>query len=301
MAKDPKAFARGVAWVSFAYAVALGVAWLVVAWMPWAHPLVAAGAADVAATFVIFGFSFAFRNSSFYDPYWSVAPIPIAFWLAAHPMAEVALPARQVLVLVLVGAWGARLTYNWLRGWQGLHHEDWRYEKLADDTGKAYWLVSLTGIHLFPTVLVFLGCLALWPALVVGRGDLGLVDALAVFVTAGAIVIEGVADNQLRAFVKTNRDPQRIMDTGLWSWSRHPNYFGETSFWWGVWLFGVAADPSIWWTVVGPLAMTGLFVFISIPMMEKRMLAKRPHYAEHQRRVSSLVPLPPKRQARAAS
>jgi len=295
---DRRTFLIGTAWVSLAYVLALALA-VASTWLlpEGTHPLVVVAVADVVGTVVVFGFSFAFKNSSFYDPYWSVAPIPIAFYLASHPTAaDSAVGARQVLALVLVTLWGLRLTANWLRGWTGLHHEDWRYGKLRADTGKAYWLVSFSGIHLFPTVLVFLGCLGLYPALTAGARPFGPLDLVAAAITAGAIVIESLADNQLRAFVQSNRDPARYLDTGLWAWSRHPNYFGEVSFWWGVWLFGVAADPaSAWWTAGGPVAMTVLFVFISIPMMEKRMLAKRPSYAEHQRRVSMLLPLPPRR------
>jgi len=288
----------GFAWVLAAYLVALGLAILSALPLPaGTHPLVVVAVGDLVGTVAIFAFSFVFRNSSFYDPYWSVAPVPIALYLASHPQAvDDAVPGRQVVAIALVTLWGLRLTWNWARGWTGLHHEDWRYGKLREDTGKAYWLVSFSGIHLFPTVLVYLGCLGLYPALLAGSRPFGLLDLLAAGVTAGAVVIEGLADDQLRAFVRRNRDPNRYLDTGLWAWSRHPNYFGEVSFWWGVWLFGLAADPSsAWWTAAGPLAMTGLFVFISIPMMEKRMVAKRPAYAEHQRRVSMLVPLPPRR------
>ncbi|MFX4952353.1 DUF1295 domain-containing protein, partial [Acinetobacter baumannii] len=81
---------------------------------------------------------------------------------------------------------------------------------------------------------------------------------------------------------------------GLWGWSRHPNYFGELSFWWGLMLFGFAAAPSQWpWLVPGALAMTAMFVFASIPLMDQRSVERRPAYAEYMRRVSALVPLPP--------
>jgi steroid 5-alpha reductase family enzyme len=113
-------------------------------------------------------------------------------------------------------------------------------------------------------------------------------------VTLGAIVIEAVADEQLRTFRQRKQEDGAICTVGLWSWSRHPNYFGELSFWAGLLLFGVAAGGP-WWSAVGLVAMVGLFVGASIPLAEKRSLARRPGYAEHQRRTSMLVPLPPKR------
>src|SRR3990172_1178277 len=93
------------------------------------HPLVVAGAADLAATIVIFTFSVAYDNSSFYDAYWSVAPPCLAvYWLLGAP-GDVP-GARQALVVLLVFAWGIRLTANWLHGWRGLAHEDWRYVQM---------------------------------------------------------------------------------------------------------------------------------------------------------------------------
>jgi steroid 5-alpha reductase family enzyme len=253
------------------------------------HPLAVVLAADLAATLAIFCFSLAFDNSSFYDAYWSVAPPVIAVYFAFGPEAAAANAARQALVLALVAAWGARLTWNWARGWTGLAHEDWRYVEQRARTGRLYWLVSLVGLHLMPTLVVFLGCLALRPALTSGA-PLGLLDALAALATAGAIGIEARADAELHRFRTTPREPAAILASGLWSRSRHPNYFGEMGFWWGLWLFALAADPGAWWTVVGALAVTALFLGVSLPLMERRMLERRPHYAELQKQIPLVVP-----------
>jgi steroid 5-alpha reductase family enzyme len=281
-------------WILIAYAVALLVALLTGALVGWEHPLAVAFAADVAATLAIFAFSVAFNNSSFYDAYWSAAPPVIAlyFWAIAAPDAD---GLRQVLVFALVCWWAVRLTYNWYRGWTGLHHEDWRYVDLRASSGRAYWLVSLAGLHLMPTVQVFLGCLALYPALAVGTRPFGLVDGLALLVTAGAIALEARADKELVRFRRSQPPADAILASGVWSWSRHPNYFGEMSFWWGLWLFGFAAAPAYWWTVIGPLAITLMFRFASLPLIETRMLARRPGFADHQRRVSMVIPWPPAR------
>jgi len=144
-----------------------------------ADPLWIAFWADLAATVVVFAFSAAFRNSSFYDPYWSVAPIAlVAFFL--H-VATPGVPAlRQGVVAALVLAWGVRLTGNWARGWGGLGHEDWRYVDLRAKTGRiGYWFVSFFGLHSMPTLIVFLALLPLWPALATGARPLGWLDAIA--------------------------------------------------------------------------------------------------------------------------
>jgi steroid 5-alpha reductase family enzyme len=268
--------------------MALAVALLAGLVVRGAHPIYVAAVADVAATCAVFAFSFALRNSSFYDAYWSVAPFVIALYWAW--LGEPAVPVlRQALVLALVAAWGARLTFNWARGWTGLDHEDWRYARIRERTGALYWPASFLGIHLFPTLQVFLGCLCLWPALAVGARPVGWLDGVALLVTAAAIALEARADQELHRF---RRDPARapgeILDTGVWSLSRHPNYLGEMGFWWGLWLFGLAAAPGWWWTIIGPLAMTAMFRFASLPLIEQRMAERRPGWPEHAARIPIL-------------
>lgn len=285
---------NSLATVGFAYVIALLVASTTVMVLEGLHPLARIGAADVAATVAVFVFSRAFDNSSVYDPYWSVAPLPIAAFLAFEVRGDRPLGVRGFMVLALVLVYGVRLTWNWIRGWSGLNQEDWRYVALRQTAGKSYWVVSFFGLHLFPTVVVYLGCLPLYPTLALDSAPLGPLDALAAAVTLGAIAIEAVADDQLRAFRLAGPKDGDICQVGLWRYSRHPNYFGELAFWAGLFLFGLACHGP-WWTMAGVGAMVALFLGVSIPMAEKRSLARRPHYAEHQRRVSRLVPWFPRR------
>lgn len=283
----------GFALVGFAYVIAHLAAWATVQAVPGWSLLAAVALADTVATIVVFVFSRAFNNTSVYDPYWSVVPFSIALWLATGPGGGDGLTARQGLLLAVIFVYAVRLTFNWARGWAGLSHEDWRYVDMRQKTGKAYWLVSFTALHFFPTVMTYLGCLPLYAALVEGRQGFWWLDLVAAVVTLAAVAIEGLADLQLRDF-RRQAKPGDICDVGLWKYSRHPNYFGELGFWVGLWLFGVAAGAP-WWTVAGVVAMVALFLGASIPMAEKRSLARRPHYAEHQRRVSRLVPWFPKK------
>jgi steroid 5-alpha reductase family enzyme len=273
----------------FAYALATAVAVIAAVAADVEHPLWTALWADVAATIVIFAFSVGFSNSSFYDAYWSVAPILIAPFFALSAGGE-APASRQLLVLTLVAAWGVRLTWNWARGWHGLSHEDWRYVKLRAQMGSLYWPVSFLGIHMMPTLLVFAGCLALYPALATGDRPLGVLDLAATTLTAGAIWLEGTADNQLRRFRLAGPAPTDILESGLWARCRHPNYLGEILFWWGLYLFALAADPAYWWTGVGAVSITLLFRFVSLPMIEGRMLERRPTYARRVDTTPLLIP-----------
>jgi steroid 5-alpha reductase family enzyme len=283
----------GFAVVALGYAAAGLVAAAVAVAVRGPHPLVVTLLADLAATAVVFAVSLAVANASVYDPYWSVAPaVIVAAWVLGPAGAGPA--ARPAVVLLIVLVWAVRLTANWAISWRGLGHEDWRYVRLREQRPAwlPWWLISLTGIQLMPTLVVFGGLLAVWPAASrPGRGW-GWLDAAAVLVAGSAVLIEAVADRQLRLFARDPANRGRILGRGLWRYSRHPNYLGEITFWWGMWLFGLAADPGWWWTAAGPAVMVLLFVFVSVPMMDRRSLERRPAYAEHMRRVPALLPRP---------
>jgi steroid 5-alpha reductase family enzyme len=256
-----------------------------------AHPIVVAAVADALATVVVFGFSRVTNNSSIYDPYWSVAPLVILPYFAFGPWAASADRMRVLATLLVVFAWGIRLTYNWARRWRGLDDEDFRYVELRKKHGRRYWLVSFLGIHFFPTVLVFLGCLPLYYA-ATSPARFGVLDGLGVAIGIAAIWCEATADKQLRRFAQSPHEPKAILASGLWRHSRHPNYFGEILFWWAILAFGLGASPASVWTSVGALSITGLFKFVSVPLLDTRMLEKRPHYAEHMQRTNAIVPWP---------
>jgi len=280
----------GFAVVAVTYLAAGVAGWGVVVSGPGRHPLAVTFWADLVATAVVFAVSMAVGNSSLYDPYWSVAPAVIVVGWVFWQGVEVS--GRPALVLVLVLAWAARLTVNWALSWRGLGHEDWRYVQIrARTAGRApWWLVSLTGIQVMPTLVVFAGLLSAWPAVTVAGAPLGPLDAVAGAVTVAAVTIEAVADRQLRRFARDPAHRGRVIDRGLWRYSRHPNYLGEIGFWWGLWLFALAAAPGWWWTVAGPIAMVLLFTFVSVPMMDRRSLERRPAYADHLSRVPALLP-----------
>jgi steroid 5-alpha reductase family enzyme len=253
-------------------------------------PIIVVGAADLAATIVIFIFSVIVRNSSMYDPYWSVAPVPIALYWLLQPGSNGFANPRHALIVVLVCLWALRLTANWAVQWRGLGHEDWRYRDIRQQSGRLYWPVSFVGIHLLPTILVFAGCLALWPTLSDRDAQLTWLDAVAALVTLSAIVIEATADWQMRRFhhsLSAKRHAIPAVPQGLWAVSRHPNYFGEVLFWWGLYLFVPLVYPDFRLVISGPLLILGLFLGVSIPLMERHLISGHPEYVEYQRQVVS--------------
>jgi steroid 5-alpha reductase family enzyme len=151
--------AAGVATTAVAYVAALGVAILAVRSAGFANPLVQLSFGTLVATVVIFAVSLAADNSSIYDPYWGVQPLVIACYYLWTEWG--ALTGRRVLVTIVVLLYSLRLTSNFYRDWPGLKKEDFRYVDFRRRAGRLYWPVSFFGIHLFPTAIVFLGCLPL--------------------------------------------------------------------------------------------------------------------------------------------
>lgn len=287
-----KAVSLTIVTVAYVIAIAAGASWL--AWGPttdrlWLDTLIA----DVLATLVVFAFSRAYRNSSFYDAYWSVIPplLLVYWWSQAGPDVD---QLRTWLVAIVVVLWAVRLTGNWVYAFPGLHHEDWRYPMFRERGGKWEFFVDLFAIHLIPTLQVFLGMVPVYVAVTrPGTGWTWLVW-VAFVIGVAAVTLEFVADAQMYRFART-RKPGEAMESGLWSWSRHPNYFGEFSFWLALGLFGVAAAPNdAWWVLAGAAVMLALFLGASIPMMEQRSLERRPDYQLVIDRVSKFVPRPPK-------
>jgi steroid 5-alpha reductase family enzyme len=139
---------------------------------------------------------------------------------------------------------------------------------------------------------------AAYPALMHATPTPGWLDLVAFAVGLTGLWFEWLADRQLRAFVDGPRQPGETLRTGLWRYSRHPNYLGEMLIWWSLFLFGLAVDPA-WarWAVLAPLAMMAMFLFVSIPLIEKRSLERRTNYQQVIDETSKLIPWPPRRKA----
>ena len=278
---------KGLAYCVMVYVLAFGSCYLAHTFLPDGKPVFTIAILAILATAIVFIFSLLVNNSSLYDPYWSIAP-PVIFtcWIIAIND-EWMITGRQLLILIPAYAWGIRLTLNWIRRWKGIDDEDWRYREFRDRFGKWYWPVSFLGIHLFPTIIVLLACIAVFPAMAY-PGPLAPVDSIACLITIVAIILETSADRQLRFYLR-NPDDKPFLATGLWHYSRHPNYFGEVLFWIGLFIFSLGVRPFTWWTIPGPAGMILLFRFISLPMMDRRML-KKPGYEEYLKKTSGIIP-----------
>lgn len=242
--------------------------------------------ADVAATLIIYLFSLFLKNASLYDPYWSVIP-PVLLGLAAWYYQSWSIDVIFMLLAILV--WGIRLTYNWASLWTGFDEIDWRYQAMKEKAPHLYPLTNLFGIQLFPTLIVFV---QLSHALMVIHDNQGsfLFSALGALMIIISAMIQLIADQQMKAFKKRHLGEKVCIDEGLWRYSRHPNYFGEVMVWWGLYIIYFGSVQSLDVMIIAPLMMTALFVFISIPWMERKILKSRPEYKVYQSKVSMLIP-----------
>jgi steroid 5-alpha reductase family enzyme len=263
------------------------------------------------STVGVFVLSVASGNSSMYDPYWSVAPplvLTYLWWRSG--VADM----RMAACAAVVYAWAARLTRNWwirlgseLTAHVGQHglraassfEEDWRYKLIRSWFGHwsgVYWLVGSLGfIHLFPTLMIDLGMLPLlyvYQAAGAAVAPWGWLDSVALALGVWAVYLELSADATMNRFLA--RKTGSTCREGLWGLSRHPNYLGEILFWTSLYAFAYSASGCrATWTYAGSLAMLGLFVGASIPMMEERQAKRRPDWSEYAESTPMLLPSHP--------
>ena len=238
----------------------------------------------ISATLIIFLFSNIHKNSSIYDPFWHVAPIPIVFYIANQS----SLPNLQLnLVLSAFLFWALRLTYNWFLNWKNLDHEDFRYIDLKNNNKFMAFINDLFGIHLIPTLIVNASLYPIYVALTSeSLNDLVYIGFMLIII---AVVIQYISDDQMRKFRKDENNLGKTMKYGLWKYSRHPNYLGEVSFWFGIYVFALASESPSLWLLACPIVMLALFVFISCPMMDNRSLKRRPDYKEYMDKTPQLI------------
>ncbi len=234
--------------------------------------------ADVAATVLVFIFSLIFRNASVYDPYWSVQPaVILGIALAKFDSDN---PLLSCLLFAAVLFWAVRLTANWIYNFKSFEYQDWRYVMLKEKSGKLYPLVNFFGIHMFPTCVVYLCVL---PAVTVFVEGADFKPWCAVFIALSfaAAILQGIADIQMHKFRASGVGG--FIRTGLWKYDRHPNYACEILMWWGIGLASVAAlGWQRYYLLSGAALNTLMFLFISIPMADKRQ-ARKPGFEEYKK------------------
>lgn len=234
------------------------------------------------------------RNAGHVDIYWGLGFAVIA-WIVLIWGPESG--ARGWILTLLATLWGLRLGFHlFIRN--VFHHsaEDRRYAAMRADRPDSFWLWSLPRVFILQAVIMWVVSLPLQAGqLTPNPNPLGLLDAIGTGLFLTGLTFETFADRQLARFTADPTNKGRILDTGLWAWSRHPNYFGEALLWWGIFLVGFGADHQ-WWLAISPALMTFLLLRISgVTLLEHGMAETRPGYADYARRTSPFFPWPPKR------
>ena len=228
------------------------------------------------------------RDVSIVDSLWS-----LLFLLAilVYAGAAESVGPRAGLVMAMVAIWALRLSaYITVRN-HG-EPEDRRYQAIRRNNQPHFWLKSLFIVFLLQG---FLAWVIVLPALaaVSGQASPGPLDWLGVALWAAGLAFEAIGDWQLARFRGRERSEGAVLDSGLWRYTRHPNYFGEALLWWGVYLMAVAAGA--WWSIFAPILMTFLLLRVSgVALLEKDISDRRPAYRDYVQRTSAFIPWPPR-------
>jgi steroid 5-alpha reductase family enzyme len=252
-------------------------------------PLAALGALLVAGT-LLWLLSLRMRDTSIVDIAWGpFFLLQAAVYAALRPEG---FDGRQLLVLGLVAVWAVRLATHIAARHAG-KGEDERYARWRRQHGDAwpvrslfqvFWLQGLLAWMIAAPVLVAMSATDGW----------GPLDVIGTAVWVVGFGFEAIGDYQLTAFIRDPGNKGRTMQSGLWRYTRHPNYFGDATAWWGLWI--IAAGVGGWWTLFAPIVMTVLLVRVSgAGLLEQTITDRRPDYAEYLRTTSAFIPLPPKR------
>ncbi|MFZ0611650.1 MAG: DUF1295 domain-containing protein [Desulfobacterales bacterium] len=239
--------------------------------------------------------SLAYRNVTVVDSLWGLGFVLIV-WVT-FVLSDGYRP-RASLIAALVTIWGLRLSLyltkrNWGKG------EDPRYGEWRRQSGDRFWIVSLFKVFLLQAAVMW--CIAL--VLQYGQmspvpGHLTVLDAVGVIVWMTGFLFESIGDWQLARFKSSPANKGKVMDRGLWAYSRHPNYFGEFLMWWGLFLVTLAT-PASWWTIVSPVIVTVVLLKMTgIPLTEKAITRTRPQYDDYIERTSAFIPWFPKKGAK---
>ena len=239
--------------------------------------------------------SLVLRNASIVDIVWGLGFVVVG-WVSFLTTDETG--SRQTVLLVLVTIWGARLGAYllWRNAGKG---EDFRYVKMRKHWGPRFPIISLATVFTLQGVLMYLGSLPVQYGMTIDPDHaVGPIGYLGELLWAVGMFFEAVGDWQLARFKADPANAGKIMDRGLWRYTRHPNYFGDFAVWWGIWLVVIDAGLAGWWTVIGPVVMTVLLVRVSGKgLLERNLKRRRPGYDEYIARTSGFFPWPPKQTA----
>ena len=238
--------------------------------------------------------SLALKNSSIVDIFWGTGFV-VTGW-TAFALTPAGFPTRKLLISVLVTVWGLRLSLHIAMRNRG-KPEDFRYQAWRRNAGKAWWWRSFFKVFLLQGVLMWtIGAPLLAAQISATPNQLTRIDFVALPVWLVGFFFEAVGDWQLTQFKANPANRGKVMNQGVWQYTRHPNYFGDATQWWGFYLVALAAGG--WWTIFAPIVMTGLLMRVSgVTLLEKTLKETKEGYKEYVETTSAFVPWFPRRKS----
>ena len=253
---------------------------------------------DLIATIIVYLIALFLKNTSYYDPYWSVWP----FVLVLFPiiMEDGLFNTTSILILIVVAIYSHRLTINWAIRFKGFkpEEEDYRYRKYRESLHPALFeLVNFFGLIMMPTVLVFFGSIPLLYGVYYGN-TFNPLYLIGLAIALSGVLIEIFSDLALIRWKKDSSNKGKLLNIGLWKYSRHPNYLGEVTVWVGFSILGLTVclinniPNEIWINVLGAILIFLLFNLISVKLMDVRMKDRYPEYPDYMKHTSRFFILP---------
>ena len=244
----------------------------------------------LAVMTILWVISLLIKDSSIVDIFWGSGFVVLAWF--AYFAADGYQP-RQLLLASIVTLWGLRLT-GYI-GWRNIGKgEDFRYQKWREEAGQSWWWKSYFRVYVLQGVVMWIVASPLLAANFYDNNHLNLLDFVGVFLWGTGLFFEAVGDFQLARFKANPANKGKVMDKGLWRYTRHPNYFGDAVVWWGFGLIALAAGG--FWTIYSPIIMTFLLMKVSgAALLEKTLAVSKPKYADYIERTNAFFPGFPKK------
>ena len=239
-------------------------------------------------------YSVRIRNASIVDSFWGMGfVLQVWVYFALTPDGTL---ARKLLIGAIVTLWGLRLSIHIYRRNHG-KPEDFRYQEFRRRYGPGYWRISFFQVFLLQGILMFIIGTPLLPAQISSTpNSITILDVLGLIVWIIGFYFEAIGDAQLARFKADPNNKGKLLNTGLWAYTRHPNYFGDAAQWWGIYLIALGAGG--WWTVFSPILMTLLLIKVSgVGLLEKTLAKTKPGYQEYMQTTSAFVPWLPRRKS----
>jgi steroid 5-alpha reductase family enzyme len=231
------------------------------------------------------------KNNSVVDIGWGLGYVVLTTF---HLLTATSVTITALIVSVLVFIWGLRLSYYIAKRNLG-KEEDYRYKQMRKKWGNKQVLFAFFQVYMLQALFLYIVATPIIISFAGGATKLSIISMVGILVWIVGFLFEAVGDKQLKVFLKNPQNKGKLMTTGLWKFTRHPNYFGEATMWWGIFLLALPSAYGVL-GIISPILITYLLLFVSgVPMLEKKY-ENNEAFQKYARRTSKFFPLPPKRE-----